>query len=59
MTKNKELGSIFIKVDNNWKQKNVNVDCIYQHLCIDWTEFNDLNLQTLLDILAFENKVYL
>ena len=56
ITKSTELESIFIEIQNTHKQKYVIVGCIYQHPCIDPAEFNDLYLQNLLDILAFENK---
>ena len=55
-TKSKELESVFIEIQNNHKQKNVIVGCIYRHPSMDPAEFNDLYLQKLLDTLAFENK---
>ena len=56
MTRNKELESVFIEIQNNHKRKNVIVGCIYRRPCMDPTEFNDLYLQNLLDTLAFEDK---
>lgn len=60
MTKSKELESIFIEIQNNHKQKNVIVGCIYKHSFMEASEFNDTYLQNLLDKLILENKdIYL
>ena len=53
--KKSELESTFIEILTS-SGKNVIVGCIYRHLCMHPSEFNDIYLKDLLENLSHENK---
>ena len=53
--KYKEFESVFIEIISR-KGKNTIAACIYRHLCVEVTEFNEVFLQIIHEQLSYENK---
>ena len=53
--KYKEFESVFIEIISR-KGKNTIAGCIYRHLCMEVTEFNEVFLQIIHEQFSYENK---